>query len=145
MRRILLMLAVVFAANCPAQLVYEGGEGIGKGKHIVLIGNDHEYRSEQCAPLLAKLLAKHLGFKCTMLFGITEDGSIGTGVNNVPGLEALESADLCFFYTRFLALPDEQMDKFVAYFERGGPVVGARTSTHAFNGLKDFVETRERA
>jgi hypothetical protein len=130
------MLGLVLVAPALSQLVYEGESGIGKGKHIVLIGNDHEYRSEQTTPLLAKLLAKHHGFRCTVLFGITEDGSIGTGINNVPGLEALENADMLFFYARFLALPDEQLDTFVAYLERGGPIVGARTSTHAFNGVK---------
>jgi hypothetical protein len=136
MNRLAAVLACAFTISGFAQLVYQGTEGIGTGKHIVLIGNDHEYRSEQTAPLLAKILAKHHGFRCTVLFGITEDGSIGTGVNNMPGLDALKDADLLFFFARFLALPDDQMDRLVAYLERGGPIVGARTSTHAFNGLK---------
>ena len=121
-------------------LVYEGGEGIGKGKHIVFLANDHEYRSEQTSPLLAKILAKHHGFKCTVLFGINEDVTIGTGVNNVPHLDTLKDADLFFFYTRFMNLPDEQSAQLADYFERGGPVVGARTSTHPFNGLKGTWE-----
>jgi hypothetical protein len=135
-RSLAFLLAFTLASPVFSQLVYEGESGIGKGKHIVLIGNDHEYRSEQTAPLLAKLLAKHHGFRCTVLFGITADGSIGTGVNNMPGLEALKSADLVFFFARFLALPDDQLEKIIAYLERGGPIVGVRTSTHAFNGIK---------
>lgn len=119
-----------------APLVYEGDEGIGKGKHIVFIANDHEYRSEQACPLLAKILAKHHGFRCTVLFGINEDGEIKAGDSPVPGMEALKDADLLFFFTRFMRLPDEQVDLLVDYFERGGPVVGARTSTHCFNGQK---------
>jgi hypothetical protein len=121
-------------------LVYPGGEGVGKGKHIVFLANDHEYRSEQTCPLLAKILAKHHGFKCTVLFGIEEDGSIGTGINNVPGLEVLEDADLLFFYARFMNLPDEQSAMIADYLERGGPIVGARTSTHPFNGVKGAWE-----
>ena len=39
-------------------LVYEGSGGIGQGKHIVFIANDHEYRSEEACPTLAKILAK---------------------------------------------------------------------------------------
>ena len=139
------ILAMVGAAwgCCSAQakpLVYEGGEGVGKGKHIVFLANDHEYRSEQTCPLLAKILAKHHGFKCTVLFGLHEDGTIGAGVNNVPDLEVLKKADLLFFYTRFMNLPDEQSAALVDYFERGGPVVGARTSTHPFNGIKGVWE-----
>lgn len=117
-------------------LVYQGESGIGKGKHIVLIANDHEYRSEQTCPLIAKILAKHYGFKCTVIFGLDEDGSIKGGVTNTPGMEALADADGLFFFTRFMNLSDEQAGLLVDYFERGGPVVGVRTSTHCFNGQK---------
>ena len=35
-------------------------------------------------------------------------------------------------FTRFRALPDEQMKYIVDYLEAGKPVVGLRTATHAF-------------
>ena len=92
-------------------------------------------RSKTC-PLIAKILAKHHGFRCTVLFGVDESGAIKAGGAPVPGMEALEDADLLFFFTRFMNLPDEQADQLVAYFERGGPAVGIRTSTHCFNGQK---------
>ncbi len=118
----------------PQTLVFERSEGIGKGKHIVFIANDHEYRSEQTCPAMAKILAKRHGFKCTVLFGVDEDGHIKAGSAPVPGMEALKDADLLFFFTRFMNLPDDQADLLVDYFERGGPAVGIRTSTHCFNG-----------
>ena len=31
----------------PRRVVYEGGDGPGKGKHIVLVSGDEEYRSEE--------------------------------------------------------------------------------------------------
>ena len=130
------MIALVASAAMADVLVYEGTEGIGKGKHIVFIANDHEYRSEQTCPALAKILAKHHGFKCTVLFGIGDDGTIVNGAKNVPGLEALKDADMLFFFTRFMALPDEQADLLVDYYERGKPSVAVRTSTHCFNGQK---------
>tara|TARA_B100000212_G_scaffold342595_1_gene331074 strand:+ start:11959 stop:13128 length:1170 start_codon:yes stop_codon:yes gene_type:complete len=117
-------------------LVYEGTRGIGTGKHIVFIANDHEYRSEETCPALAKILAKRHGFRCTVIFGLDENGTIKGGGRNMPGMEALEDADLLFFYARFMNLPDEQVRFLVDYFERGGPVVGVRTSTHGFNGQK---------
>src|SRR5205085_7740145 len=77
-------------------LVLEGHDGPGKGKHIVLVSGDEEYRSEEALPQLAKILAKHHGFKCTVLFAIDpNDGTINPNKNdNIPGLEALETADL---------------------------------------------------
>jgi hypothetical protein len=130
----LLILAVLltpFLAQANP-LVYEGEQGLGKGKHIVFIADDHEYRSEESLPALARILAKHHGFKCTVLFGIDDDGYIKPGYPNVPGLEVLEDADLMVVFTRFQNWPDEQMQHFVNYIERGGPVVGLRTATHGF-------------
>ena len=117
-------------------LVYEGTEGIGKGKHIVFLANDHEYRSEQTCPLMAKVLAKHHGFRCTVLFGVNEEGEIHPGGKSVPGMEALGDADMLFFFARFMNLPDAEVDLLADYFERGGPAVALRTSTHCFNGQK---------
>ena len=131
-----LLLITAIPSTHAAPLVYEGTEGIGKGKHIVFIANDHEYRSEQTCPLMAKLMAKHFGFRCTVLFGLDENGDIKAGAKDLPGLEALKDADLLFFFTRFMNLPDSQASLLVDYFERGGPVVGLRTSTHCFNGQK---------
>ena len=131
---LLLLLFLSIASTRAENLVYEGEGGIGSGKHIVFIANDHEYRSEETCPLMAKILAKHFGFRCTVLFGVSHEGTILPGAKNVPGMEALKDADLLFFFTRFMNLPDEQVDHLVHYFERGGPVVGVRTSTHCFNG-----------
>ncbi|NOY00056.1 MAG: ThuA domain-containing protein [Verrucomicrobia bacterium] len=104
-----------------------------KGIKLVLIGDDHEYRSEETIPALARILAKHHGFDCTVLFGIDEKGEIEAGKSNIPGMEALNDADGLVIFARFLALPPEQMKHLDNYLNRGGPVIGLRTSTHAFN------------
>jgi hypothetical protein len=115
-------------------VVYEGGDGPGKGKHIVLVSGDEEYRSEEALPQLAKILAKRHGFRCTVLFAIDQDGTINPEVkNNIPGLEALKSADLMVIFTRFRDLPDDQMKYVVDYVESGRPIIGMRTATHAFD------------
>ncbi len=113
-------------------LVYEGESGAGKGKHLVFIASDHEYKSEETLPALARILAKHHGFKCTVLFGVNDKGEIVPGQSNVPGMEALRSADLMVVFTRFQNWPDDQMQHFVDYLDRGGPIVGLRTATHGF-------------
>ncbi|MBI3410565.1 MAG: ThuA domain-containing protein [Planctomycetes bacterium] len=116
-------------------VVYEGKSGPGKGKHVVLVSGDEEYRSEEALPQLAKILAKHHGFKCTVLFAIDPvSGVINPNVNNnIPGLEALKEADLLIIATRFRDLPDEQMKSLADYIESGKPIIGIRTATHAFS------------
>lgn len=115
-------------------IVLEGGSGPGKGKHIVLISGDQEYRSEEAIPQLAKILSRHHGFKCTVLFTVDpKDGTVNPNINNIPGLEALKDADLMVIFTRFLNLPDDQMQHVADYVAAGKPVVGLRTATHAFN------------
>jgi len=115
-------------------VVYEGKTGPGTGKHIVLISGDEEYRSEEALPMLGKILARHHGFTCTVLFAIDPaTGEIAPNVqDNIPGLEALKEADLMIIFTRFRNLPDEQMKYIVDYLEQGKPVIGIRTATHAF-------------
>jgi putative heme-binding domain-containing protein len=106
----------------------------GAGKRVVLISGDEEYRSEETLPQLGHILARHHGFHCTVLFAIDpENGTINPLVtDNIPGLEALERADLMVIFTRFRDLPDNQMQHIVRYIESGRPVVGLRTATHAF-------------
>jgi hypothetical protein len=117
-------------------LTYEGSSGVGKGKHIVFIASDHEYRGEETCPAIARILAKRHGFKCTVLFGLDNDGYIKPGSSSIPGMEALAKADMMFLFLRFLAPDDATMKHFTDYLDRGGPVLGLRTTTHGFNGLK---------
>ncbi len=123
----------------PQWVVYQGREGEGKGKHIVLISGDEEYRSEEALPQLGKILAVHHGFKCTVVFAIDpKTGAINPDVSdNIPGLAALEDADLMVIATRFRDLPDEQMKHIDAWVEAGKPIIGMRTATHAFKTGKD--------
>ncbi|MFM7109055.1 MAG: ThuA domain-containing protein [Planctomycetaceae bacterium] len=139
MPRLLPLALVLFAAlPCRADdpwLVVNGGEGPGKGKQVVLVSGDEEYRSEEALTQLAKILARHHGFTCTVLYAIDPaTGEIDPNKgDNIPGLEALRTADLMVIATRFRNLPDEQMKEIDDYLKKGKPVVGMRTATHAFN------------
>ncbi len=105
-------------------------------KRIVLVTGDEEYRSEEALPQLARILSAHHGFSCTVLFaqdpekpGVADPNYL----HNIPGLEHLQNADLMIIFTRFRALEDEQMQMIDDYLKSGRPVIGIRTSTHAFN------------
>jgi len=113
---------------------YKGQTGPGQGKHIVFLAGDEEYRSEEGLPMLAKILAARHGFDCTVLFTINPaTGSIDPDCQtNLPGIEALDTADLCVMQLRFRELPDAQMKHFVDYVNSGKPIIALRTSTHAF-------------
>ena len=60
----------------PLWITFPGGDGPGKGKHVVFIAADQEYRSEQALPMLAKVFAKHHGFHCTVLFSVNDQGEV---------------------------------------------------------------------
>lgn len=127
--------AIPFLAQTKDWCVFEGKAGPGAGKHIVLLSGDEEYRSEEVMPMLARILANRHGFKCTVLFSVNPtNGFIDPIVlNNIPGIEALDTADLCIMKLRFRELPDGQMRHFVKYVESGKPIIGLRTSTHSFS------------
>jgi hypothetical protein len=115
-------------------LNFSGGEGPGKGKHVVLLAGDEEYRSEEVIPVFARILAEQHGFETTALFSADADGTINPNASgNLMGADALDKADALIILLRFRAWDDETMGKFKAAMDRGVPVIALRTSTHAFN------------
>jgi type 1 glutamine amidotransferase len=132
------MLRAVLVFACALSLLAQPLDRLvfpGKSKRIVLISGDDEYRSEQALPQIARILSVRHGFETTVLFSI--DAATGVIVpdqhQNIPGLEALDSADLVVMLVRFRDLPDAQMKHIVDYVEAGKPIVALRTSTHAFD------------
>ena len=134
---------VVAEVETPTEwVVFEGNDS--NAKHIVLVSGDEEYRSEEALPQLAKILSKHHGFKCTVLFAQNPNnpGIVDANyVKNIPGLEALDSADMMVLFTRFRALPDAQMQHIESYLKAGKPLIALRTATHAFNFGKDSTSS----
>ena len=132
------ILGLATSARAATTVSYEGKEGPGKGKRVVLISGDEEYRSEESLPMLARLLAERHGFTCTVLFSLGSDGAIDpTKGESVEGIEALDHADLVIMLTRFRHWPDDKMKHFDDYVKAGKPIIGLRTSTHAFNNDKN--------
>ena len=51
----LLLVCTALPVLAQDHVVYEGKNGPGKGKHVVLVSGDEEYRSEEALPMLGKM------------------------------------------------------------------------------------------
>jgi type 1 glutamine amidotransferase len=96
---------------------------------VVFVLGDHEYSGEQTLPIIAKELEKRYGVTTLVLTSQPDQNA----EEDIPGLEALAKADLAVFFLRWRRLPSDQVAHIEKYLESGKPVVGFRTSTHAFN------------
>jgi type 1 glutamine amidotransferase len=94
----------------------------------VFVTGDDEYRSEITMPMIAAILEKTHGFRTSIVYARPKPQT----KDNIEGLEVLDSADLLVMFTRFRALPEGQLQHILRYVESGKPIVGLRTSTHAF-------------
>ena len=145
--RVLLLVLLGLAGMASAQegtITYEPGDGAKQGKHIVFVCGEWEYRCEESLPMLAKILAKRHGFKCTVLFSMNpKDGLVDPSVkNNIPGMSVLKSADMMVVFAMDLTLPDEQMKHFVEFLETGKPVFGIRCTLLSFRYGSDSPYAR---
>jgi type 1 glutamine amidotransferase len=96
---------------------------------IVFVTGDHEYSGEETLPLIAAELEKNYGFRTKVLKAFPDHNS----EENIPGLEVLKEADVAVFFLRWRRLPGDQVKYIEDYLKAGKPVVGFRTTTHAFN------------
>src|SRR4028119_182949 len=100
-----------------------------KRPFIVFVTGDHEYSGEATLPLIAAELEKKYGFRTKVLKAYPDHNS----EENIPGLEVLKEADVAVFFLRWRRLPASQVAHIENYLKSGKPVVGFRTTTHAFN------------
>lgn len=96
---------------------------------VVFVTGDHEYSGESTLPIIAAELEKHYGFRTKVLKAYPDHNA----EENIPGLEALKEADLAVFFLRWRRLPENQVKMIEDYLKSKKPMVGFRTTTHAFN------------
>ena len=96
---------------------------------VVFVTGDHEYGGESTLPIIAAELEKNYGFRTKILKSFPDQNA----EENIPGLEALKEADVAVFFLRWRRLPADQMQHIEDYLKTGKPLVGFRTTTHAFN------------
>lgn len=107
-----------------------------KRPHLVIVSAEDEYQTETTLPEFA---AKHLGkdFRVSFVFGhpVAKELPVEKAAAlryTIPGLEAIDSADVLLISVRRRPLPKEQLDHVRKYVAAGKPVVGIRTASHAF-------------
>ena len=124
--------AIGLAQN-PHLVVYQGDKGPGAGKHIVWLAGDHEYRGEESLPALARIMARHYGFKCSVFFTTDpKTGFIEPGSSNISGLEALKTADLLVVFLRFQDFPTTRCSTSSTTWTAAARSSAIAPSTHAF-------------
>ncbi len=103
--------------------------------HLVFVVGTHHYSPHVSMPVLAEEMER-FGFKTSVIAppGDPEQNKNKVGI---PGLRALEQADVAVFFVRFLTLNDEQFGHIERYVKSGKPIVAFRTSTHAFRYSPD--------
>jgi len=129
---VLVISTIVFFACADTKPIVEAPP------HIVFVVGDEEYRSEESMPMLGEILKREMGAKISIAYSIDSAGYIDPNrSDHIEGLEALKTADLMVMFTRFRALPDDQLNNILDYAESGKPMVGFRTTTHAFRYLDE--------
>jgi type 1 glutamine amidotransferase len=109
-----------------------GGEQGGaprKPLALVLITAEDEYRTHETLP---KFAAKHLGKE----FAVRQVVADPKDPNNLPGMEALDKANVVVLSVRRRAPTKAQLAALRKYIADGKPLVALRTSSHAFTLLK---------
>ena len=96
-----------------------------KRPHVAIIIAEEGYGTKET---LTKFAADQLGrdFRVSFVYGQADDA------RDLPGLEVLEDADLALFSVRRHILKPEKMAIVRRFIAAGKPVLGIRTTSHAF-------------
>src|SRR5947207_6809177 len=97
---------------------------------VVLISGEYEYKSAETLPVFKQFLETNYGFNCVYLER--------TRGEDIPGLDALDKADLAVLFVRRMTLPEAQLGKIRKYLDSGKPLIGLRTASHAFENWKEW-------
>jgi nicotinamidase-related amidase len=98
---------------------------------VAFLTAESEYNSNLTLAKFAHELLLTKGVNCE--FAIGKPTELGDDRHNMENLQILEDADLALFYVRRRGLPPEKMAMIKSYIDRGKPVLGLRTASHAFD------------
>ncbi len=98
---------------------------------VVFISAENEYKAVETLPEFAHELELKQGLDCEILQASTEKQ--GEAIHTISGMEILTDAKLVVVFARRRGFPAEQMKYLREYLDRGGPLIGLRTASHAFD------------
>ncbi len=98
--------------------------------NLCMLSGSFEYDSEESLTLLKTYLEDHYAIKANLLVYASEDDD--------PSLAALDDADALLVFTRRLNTEGESLRQFQDYCEKGRPIVGIRTASHAYQNWLEF-------
>ncbi len=97
---------------------------------VVMLADSGEYKSADSLAAFAEHLEAGFNAKATLLQA--------KGDKEIPGLDALDGADVLLVFTRRVKLEGDQLERFKRYCLGGKPIVGVRTASHAIQTWLDF-------
>ena len=103
---------------------------------IHIISGAKEYQSEASMKSFSAWMEKHYDVKLTASWG-------HDGIEKLPNLGALKNADVMFVFARRMKLVEPQMKMIRAHWEKGKPIVGVRTASHAFQKADNEIFDRQ--
>ena len=119
----LFVLAVLFGCAAPAARA-------AAPLKVCLVSASAEYKSHESLAALQKHLEANYAVQCTRAFG-DDKGS------TLPGLEALDTADVMVLFTRRVTLDEAPLARVKRFCAAGKGVVGIRTASH---GIQNWLE-----
>lgn len=120
-RPTILLLALLVVSH-RGTLAHEAEDGALK---VHMLSGAKEYESAASLTTFGAYLEQNHDVRCTISLG--EDGA-----RELPGIQALNDADVLLVFCRRLKLVPEQLGVIKRWCEAGRPVVGVRTASHAF-------------
>src|ERR1051326_4512457 len=132
MKRLLSEMATGLGLLCALMTAARGAEPVRPARPptIVLISGEYEYESARTLPAFQAYLATNYHFNCRFLER--------TKGEEIPGLEALDTADLVILFVRRMTLPEDQLGRVRKYVASGRPLIALRTASHAFENWKEW-------
>jgi putative membrane-bound dehydrogenase-like protein len=99
---------------------------------VVLVSGSFEYKSDPSLAAFKAHLEKNHPVECVLVSAKSDKDT------DLPGLEALDGADLAVLFTRRLQVDGESLERIKKYVASGKPVVGVRTASHGFQKWLDM-------
>ena len=114
-------------------VVAQFGASPAAAADIVFLIGEKEYDTRETLPTWAADWLEPAGHRCTFVHALREQPS------RFPGAAAIDTADLLVVSVRRRAMTKADLDRVRAHIAAGKPVIGVRTSSHAFDP-KDEVQ-----